>query len=106
MSSIEGNSVIINMHKTGYRVTIPLTQKARELLPAKTSLHLQPVFRVYCNKVTNRILKQIGQRCSFQKKETSGRQGTRQHSHWIMRFQSTAGMSIQIHHRLVNSIAI
>jgi site-specific recombinase XerD len=69
-SSIHGNSIHINMHKTGYRVNIPLTQKAIQLLPGVRQSDLQPVFRVYCNKVTNRILKQIGQRHGIQKKLT------------------------------------
>lgn len=69
-SSIHGNSIHINMHKTGYRVNIPLTQKANQLLPEKRQDDLQPIFRVYCNKVTNRILKQVGQRCGIPKKLT------------------------------------
>ena len=69
-SSIQGNSIHINMHKTGYRVNIPLTQKANQLLPGTRQSDSQSVFRVYCNKVTNRILKQVGARCGIQKKLT------------------------------------
>lgn len=69
-SSIQGNYVHINMHKTGYRVNIPLTQKAIQLLPETSQSDLHSVFRVYCNKVTNRILKQIGPRHGIQKKLT------------------------------------
>lgn len=69
-SSIQANTIHINMHKTGYRVNIPLTQKAMQLLPGARESDSQPVFRVYCNKVTNRILKQIGQRHGIQKKLT------------------------------------
>jgi site-specific recombinase XerD len=69
-SSIEGNSLQIKMHKTGYLVGIPLTQKAIQLLPSDNKLGSEAVFRVYCNKVTNRILKQIGKHYSIQKKLT------------------------------------
>lgn len=69
-SSIHGNCIHINMHKTGYRVNIPLTQKANQLLPEKGQGDLQPIFRVYCNKVTNRILKEVGKRCGIPKKLT------------------------------------
>ena len=67
-SSIQGNSIHISMHKTGYRVNIPLTQKAIQLLPE--TRHSDSVFRVYCNKVTNRILKLVGQRYGIPKKLT------------------------------------
>lgn len=69
-SSIQGGSIHINMHKTGYRVSIPLTQKAIQLLPSSSQSEEQTVFRVYCNKVTNRILKQLGHRHGIQKKVT------------------------------------
>lgn len=68
MSSIKSNSVQINMHKTGYLVNIPLTQKSLQLLPKE--IKSDSVFRVYCNKVTNRTLKQIGQQSGIQKKLT------------------------------------
>jgi site-specific recombinase XerD len=68
--SIDGNMLKINMHKTGYLVSIPLTQKATQLLPKNICPGSQPVFRIYCNKVTNRILKQIGQRYEIPKKLT------------------------------------
>ncbi len=67
-SSIEGNSLQIKMHKTGYMVGIPLTNKALQLLPEPSKS--QTVFRVYCNKVTNRILKAFGQRYNIPKKLT------------------------------------
>jgi hypothetical protein len=38
-SSIQGDRLQINMHKTGYRVSIPLTQKALQLLPLRTTTH-------------------------------------------------------------------
>jgi len=68
--SIDGNKVKINMHKTGYLVVVPLTQKAIQLLPRKMPFGTELVFRIYCNKVTNRILKQIGQTYSIPKKLT------------------------------------
>lgn len=67
---IESNSVKINMHKTGYFVSIPLTQKALQLLPTENRSHSEPVFRIYCNKVTNRVLKQIGKEYKIPKKLT------------------------------------
>lgn len=70
MTSIEENKVRINMHKTGHFISIPLIQKALELLPAKTTSDSEPVFRIYCNKVTNRILKQVGLRYGIPKKVT------------------------------------
>ena len=70
MSSIKGNNLQINMHKTGYLVNIPLTQKSVQLLPEEIKSHSATVFRVYCNKVTNRTLKQIGLQYGIQKKVT------------------------------------
>jgi integrase len=68
--SIDANKININMHKTGYIVSIPLTQKAKQLLPLETFPDTGYVFRIYCNKVTNRVLKQIGQRFDIHKKLT------------------------------------
>ncbi|MFD1255229.1 tyrosine-type recombinase/integrase [Mucilaginibacter terrae] len=70
MSSLETNSIQVRMHKTGYLVMIPLSQKALQLLPIKTAIDSQPVFRVYCNKVTNRVLKELGNQHGIQKKVT------------------------------------
>ena len=70
MASIESNSLQINMHKTGYIVNIPLSQKALQLIPTEIKPKSEPVFRVYCNKVTNRTLKQMGQEIGIQKKLT------------------------------------
>ncbi len=71
-TSIDGNSILLNMHKTGYLVNIPLTQKARHLILSDTKSfnNAEPVFRVYCNKVTNRVLKEIGRQEGIQKKLT------------------------------------
>lgn len=68
--SIDGNKIKINMHKTGIVVSIPLTQKAKQLLPLETFPDTGFAFRVYCNKVTNRVLKQISHRFNIQKKLT------------------------------------
>lgn len=68
VTSIEGNSLQIKMHKTGYMVGIPLTNKALQLLPKQSQS--QTVFRVYCNKVTNRILKELGKKYNIPKKLT------------------------------------
>ena len=68
--SIDGNKLKINMHKTGYLVSIPLTHKAKQLLYLQAGTSNGFVFHVYCNKVTNRMLKQIGQRFDIKKKLT------------------------------------
>jgi site-specific recombinase XerD len=70
MVAIERNMLQIKMHKTGYIVTIPLIQKALQLLPEAMQKSPTPVFRVYCNKVTNRVLKQIGIKNKIPKKLT------------------------------------
>lgn len=46
------------------------SQKAFQLLPTEIKPKSESVFRVYCNKVTNRTLKQIGQQSGIQKKLT------------------------------------
>lgn len=70
MASIDEKNVHIRMHKTGYRVNIPLTRKASQLLPTKPEASSQSVFKVYCNKVTNRILKDVTKRLGVQKTVT------------------------------------
>lgn len=67
-SSIKDKMIQINMHKTGYLVNIPLSQKAQKLLQIENLT--DHVFRVYCNKVTNRILKNLGKQYGIQKKLT------------------------------------
>jgi site-specific recombinase XerD len=69
-AAIRDSSLQISMHKTGYIVSIPLSQKAFELLPNDVKSKQNTVFQVYCNKVTNRILKQIGRKYGIQKKLT------------------------------------
>lgn len=68
--SIKGNSLQIKMHKTGYLVGIPLTQKAIKLILTNYQSESDLLFRVYCNKVTNRVLKQIGRQYNIPKKLT------------------------------------
>ena len=58
------------MHKTGYLVGIPLTQKAIKLILTNYQSESDLLFRVYCNKVTNRVLKQIGRQYNIPKKLT------------------------------------
>ena len=69
-NSINGNMLQIKMHKTGYLVSIPLTQKALQLLSETNFKASESVFRIYCNKVTNRVLKQLGLRYNIPKKLT------------------------------------
>ncbi|MEG0927170.1 site-specific integrase [Chryseobacterium sp.] len=68
-SSIINNSIHLRMHKTGYLVNIPLSMKTKQFIP-DIPFSDTCVFRVYCNKVTNRILKQIGAELKFNKKLT------------------------------------
>ncbi|WP_018627078.1 site-specific integrase [Niabella aurantiaca] len=69
-SSVLENSIQLKMHKTGYLVNIPLTQRAKLILISSQNNPFNSIFRVYCNKVTNRILKQIGRRYNIPKKLT------------------------------------
>ena len=50
--------VSVIQQKTGKQVVIPLGKKAMKYLP-EIGLPNQPVFNVYCNQVTNRLLKDI-----------------------------------------------
>jgi len=67
-SSVTDFTLHLKMHKTGYAVTIPLMKKAISLLP--TEMNGDLIFKVFCNKVTNRILKQIGEKYQIPKKLT------------------------------------
>ncbi|MCR5862325.1 site-specific integrase [Flavobacterium sp. J372] len=67
--SIFDNSIHIRMHKTGYLVNIPLTEKAKKFIPV-IPFNNTCVFRIYCNKVTNRVLKKIGIELKMNKKLT------------------------------------
>ena len=70
MQSIETNRITLNMNKTGHTVGIPLSQKAMQLLPVKRDNESTPVFRIYCNKVTNKVLKKLAVRYGIPKKMT------------------------------------
>jgi site-specific recombinase XerD len=61
--AIIADSIHLRMHKTGNLVNIPLSKKAKKFLPANA-------FRIYCNKVTNRVLKKIGIELGLNKKLT------------------------------------
>ena len=69
MDSIIDNSIHLRMHKTGYLVNIPLSKKAKKFIPV-TPFNNTCVFRIYCNKVTNRVLKKIGIELELNKKLT------------------------------------
>lgn len=62
-TDITDNIVSIKMHKTGLPVTVPLSTKALELLQ-------DGWFRVYCNKVTNRVLRGIIEKSGIKKRVT------------------------------------
>ncbi|WP_347067482.1 site-specific integrase [Flavobacterium sp. WV_118_3] len=66
---IVDNSIRLRMHKTGCLVNIPLSKKAKMFLPNIT-FEGSSVFRVYCNKVTNKELKKIGADLGLKKKLT------------------------------------
>ncbi len=75
LKSLQTNAICdkmlkIKMHKTGYWITIPLTNKATQLLPSTIDSGTHPVFRIYCNKVTNKVLKQIGKQYEIPKNLT------------------------------------
>ncbi len=57
------------MHKTGYLVNIPLSTKAKMFIPAPPS-NSNRVFRIYCNKVTNKVLKKTGVQLGLNKNLT------------------------------------
>jgi site-specific recombinase XerD len=69
-SSIKENGIQINMHKTALLVNIPLSKKAMLFLPSKEKSNDDNVFHVYCNKVTNKILKKLGEQYKIDKKLT------------------------------------
>lgn len=66
---IVDDMIILNMHKTSLSVSIPISDKAKQIL--KTCANdRQLVFKTYCNKVTNRLLKEIIKDCGITKKIT------------------------------------
>lgn len=64
---IRDNCIYLKMHKTNEIVSIPLSKKAVGILPRKTS---GKVFRVYCNLITNKVLKHIFKRFNIPKEIT------------------------------------
>jgi len=70
-SSFKHNQLQITMHKTNHIVNIPLSKKALSILPTLSiNPSSEPIFRVYCNKVTNRLLKEIARKAKITKKLT------------------------------------
>jgi site-specific recombinase XerD len=72
IGDIKGDSIFISTKKTSQNVVIPLTKRAKHLLPVDY-LELPPsnsLFDVYCNKVTNRYLKQMASKFGIQKNLT------------------------------------
>ena len=69
MDAVVNESIHLRMHKTGYLVSIPLSKKAKMLIP-HTPFDNTCAFRIYCNKVTNKVLKNIGLELSLNKKLT------------------------------------
>lgn len=64
LSSVKDGIINITMHKTGLPVSVPISSKA------SIYLYEKKWFRVYCNKVTNRTLKIIGEKAGINKKIT------------------------------------
>lgn len=64
---IQNNTIHIRMHKTNQGVSIPLSHKAQKVLPP---LKQGKIFSIFCNKVTNRILKKIAIASGIDKKLT------------------------------------
>jgi site-specific recombinase XerD len=69
MDSIVNDSIHLRMHKTGCLVNIPLSKKAKSFIP-HSPFNSTCAFKIYCNKVTNRVLKNIGVELSLNKKLT------------------------------------
>jgi integrase/recombinase XerC len=64
---IEDEMLRLTMHKTQLPVSIPISDKAKVLLGERSK---GSVFRVYCNKVTNRILKSVIKSAGINKRVT------------------------------------
>lgn len=64
IENVDDGQIELTMHKTGLPVTIPISKKAA------VYLYDEKWFRVYCNKVTNRVLKKIAIKASVDKKVT------------------------------------
>lgn len=67
--SLVNDSIHLRMHKTGYLVNIPLSTKAKMFIP-DTPSNNNRVFRIYCNKVTNKVLKKTGVQLGLNKNLT------------------------------------
>lgn len=67
--SLVNDSIHLRMHKTGYLVNIPLSTKAKMFIP-DTPSNSNRVFRIYCNKVTNKVLKKTGVQLGLNKNLT------------------------------------
>ena len=67
--SIVNDSIHLRMHKTGYLVNIPLSRKAKMFISDSPS-DSGCIFRIYCNKVTNKVLKKIGVQLGLNKNLT------------------------------------
>ena len=67
--SIVNDSIHLRMHKTGHLVNIPLSTKAKMFIP-DTPSNSNRVFRIYCNKVTNKVLKKTGVQLGLNKNLT------------------------------------
>lgn len=68
LNNLQGDYLVIKMHKTNYTVSIPLTQKSKSFLPKNSKG--DRIFKIYCNKVTNRVLKQIAKEVGITKNIT------------------------------------
>lgn len=69
MDTIVNESIHLRMHKTGFLVNIPLSKRAKMFIP-QNHFNGSCVFRIYCNKVTNKVLKKIGIKLGLNKKLT------------------------------------
>ncbi len=64
LANVDNDQIQLTMHKTGLPVTIPISKKAA------VYLYEDKWFRVYCNKVTNRVLKAIRDKAGIEKRLT------------------------------------
>lgn len=67
--NIKGDHLAVRMHKTQDPIRVPLSKRAKSVLPKipkDPDLWGAKVFRVYCNQVTNRQLKKICRRADIE----------------------------------------
>lgn len=64
LGNVDNGQIHLTMHKTGLPVTIPISKKA------SVYLYEEKWFRVYCNKVTNRVLRIIAEKAGIEKRLT------------------------------------